>query len=330
MKSRYLRPLAAVLVMCFGYARAQTETPGGAPSDEPEKPAPRLTLPTAYDDHRFFALPVTARGSETRFLTSTGDETLVYSDAVRVLGVPLQTFGGSSVVHMPVLDPDHSIPTPRGARGEMPVVAHRYRRPYLPNGCSGILGQSWFADRVWMLDYPAQTMMLLPIGDLPSVHKRHQIPLRFRDGLGGGRQNYLPRMQVMIDGEQIEVLLNTGASVALDAKVAGQLGDKRPANRSMSFISQSQFDAWRQKNQWRVIENAEQGKGAPMMEVPKLRLGGFEVGPVWFMARSDSYFRNQVSRKLDRRVIGSLGGNALRFFRVTLDLPNAVALIEKP
>jgi len=317
-----------VLIILSGViARAQAPVGPEAPATTNPKP---LALPVVYDDHRFFVVPVTGKGKTLSFLTSTGEESIIYSQGARELNVTIATSGDITAIQLPTMDPDHEIPAARGEDGFIRVVSERYRRPYMSAACWGILGHTWFAERVWTLDYPAQKMYLRPVGDLPTVDGKHAVDLAFRSELDGGRENNLPRLQVEIAGEHLDMALHTGASAVLNDGVVKQLDDKRPAARGMSFISQSQFDAWKAKNQWRVIERAEQGNSAAMIEVPKLTIGGFEVGPVWFMARPDAYFREQVSSKLDRRVTGALGGNALRFFRVTLDMPGSVALFERP
>ena len=66
-------------------------------------------------------------------------------------------------------------------------------------------------------------------------------------------------------------------------------------------------------------------RGMRMIEVPEVSIAGFRVGPVWFTERPDPNFHQYMSQWMDRRVDGALGGNALRFFRVTVDYPVAVA-----
>jgi hypothetical protein len=46
-----------------------------------------------------------------------------------------------------------------------------------------------------------------------------------------------------------------------------------------------------------------------------------------FITRSN--FRKWMSQWMDRPVEGALGGSALRYFRVTVDYPNAVAVFEQ-
>jgi hypothetical protein len=91
-------------------------------------------------------------------------------------------------------------------------------------------------------------------------------------------------------------------------------------------------DRWRAKHPgWRVIANADRSvAGMPMIEVPSMSIGGHRVGPVWFTVRPDRNFHQFMSQWMDRRIDGAIGGSALRYLRITLDYPNAIAELEKP
>lgn len=67
-----------------------------------------------------------------------------------------------------------------------------------------------------------------------------------------------------------------------------------------------------------------------MIEVPTVSVAGHSIGPVWFTRRADKNFHEFMSQWMDRKVDGAIGGNALRYFRITIDYPNAVALFERP
>ena len=57
-------------------------------------------------------------------------------------------------------------------------------------------------------------------------------------------------------------------------------------------------------------------------------MAGYTVGPVWFTRRPDPSFHQFMSQYMDKQVEGALGGSALKFFRVTVDYPNAVAALR--
>ena len=66
-----------------------------------------------------------------------------------------------------------------------------------------------------------------------------------------------------------------------------------------------------------------------MIEVPKIKIAGYTVGPVWFTRRADKNFHEFMSKFMDKQVEGAIGGNALRHFRITIDYPQAKAVFEK-
>jgi hypothetical protein len=78
-----------------------------------------------------------------------------------------------------------------------------------------------------------------------------------------------------------------------------------------------------------VIERGTEA-GADLIEVPEVAIAGQHVGPVWFERRNVGTFEDYMSRWMDQPIVGALGGNALGFFRVTIDYPNAVAFFERP
>lgn len=78
-----------------------------------------------------------------------------------------------------------------------------------------------------------------------------------------------------------------------------------------------------------MIERAT-GFGADIIEVPSVELAGRRIGPVWFEKRKAGVFGDWMSRMMDRPIVGAPGGNALGFFRVTVDYPSAVAIFERP
>ena len=67
-----------------------------------------------------------------------------------------------------------------------------------------------------------------------------------------------------------------------------------------------------------------------MIEVPKITLGGYEVGPVWFSVQSDATFHEYMAQWTDQSTEGSLGASAYKYLRMTVDWPNAVAVFERP
>jgi hypothetical protein len=79
--------------------------------------------------------------------------------------------------------------------------------------------------------------------------------------------------------------------------------------------------------EWRVIEGGDTLLDEAMIEARGVSIAGREIGNVWFTRRTDQNFE-WMSGFMDRAVDGAIGGNALRFFRVSVDYPGAVAVFE--
>jgi len=105
--------------------------------------------------------------------------------------------------------------------------------------------------------------------------------------------------------------------------------DRAPAFRAASMIAASIFQDWHARHpQWPLIEDAQVGTHARMIEVPDIEIAGHHVAKIWFTERPDANFRQYMSAMMDAPVEGSLGGNALNGLKVTIDYPNARAWVE--
>src|SRR5215213_9082789 len=292
-----------------------------------------LQLPARYDEHRFFVEPVTTGRIKLNFFTDTGGGLFIFSDVVEHLKIPLvkvQENGQTlELVELPEFSGGASIPVPLGNRGRLFVLPST-RREQLSREWSGMLGQQWFADRVWTFDYLNKRLLLRLDGDLPEGKDEHRVRLGFRADSSGKRETHFPRIQVSIDGEALDLLFDTGASTELTEAALAVLKDKRPAIRATSFIAANIFEKWRKRHpEWRVIEGAENRSGEAMIEVPRIVVAGYTVGPVWFTRRPDKSFHEYMSQWMDRPIEGALGGNALCHFSGTIDYPRAIAVFEK-
>ena len=199
----------------------------------------------------------------------------------------------------------------------------------LGEGMNGMLGQQWFGGRVWTFDYPRKELLWRAPGDLPKHDPKHRAPIYFQTSGSGKRRTNFPRIEATIDGEVLSFLLDTGATDVLGEDALKAIGDGRPANRATSFLTKRVYERWRAKHpEWRVIE-LKTKTGQAMIEVPRITLGGHEVGPVWFSVQSDKAFHEYMAQWMDKPTEGALGGSAFKYFRMTVDYPNAVAVFEK-
>ncbi|MBW8756690.1 MAG: hypothetical protein JF586_03675 [Burkholderiales bacterium] len=191
------------------------------------------------------------------------------------------------------------------------------------------LGGPWLAGRIWQIDY-VRHELYLDAQWRPSA-RDHALPMGFKTDDAGRRIVQLPRIVVTVDGQPLDMLLDTGAMAQLTADSAPAFGVAPGTVVGAGFIMTSVFDRWRARHpDWRVIERGEliQGMTVPMIEVPKVTLAGFTVGPVWFIRRGDANFTQGMSLAMDKPIVGAFGGSGLHWFHLVLDYPHAVAWIR--
>jgi hypothetical protein len=292
-----------------------------------EKPGAVL-IPTKYVNGTFFARPVTEKGETLNFYTDTGGALWIRQEAIEENNLGVRRNGdGVVLAAWPKFKPGASIPEPLG--GPVNVMGEQENEPVWAREWEGMLGQQWFAGRVWTFDYPKQQLWLREAGDLPKLVASHVVALGFQTGAGGKHAADFPRIEATIDGEKLDFLFDTGAQTFLAQPATSALKlDGSP--RATSFITKSVSDKWRQKHpEWRFIDKAEQVTGAAMIEVPRVMVGGYTVGPVWFTVRPDRAFHEYMAKWMDKPTEGALGGNAYQTLRITLDYPNGKAYFEK-
>lgn len=320
-------PLALLLPALAVPAAAQ---PARAPTAGAN--APVHWLPTRYEAGRFFLVPVTTAGDTLVFYPDTGGgANMLWASTVERLSLPTERIatGDDSVqvTPFPEFTPSRSIP-----RAPMwPPMGERLLVLPEPEGRDddGFLGRLWFADRVWVLDYPGRRMGLLQ-GPISDATPGARAPLGFQTDSLGARTTHFPRLRVEIDGDSLDLLFDTGATIHLTDAGRAALGPGAPAAIGGSFITESVFRRWRERHpEWRVVEGGDRTLDMPMIEVPRVSIAGLEVGPVWVSARPDQNFHSYMSQWMDRRVEGALGGSALQYLRVLVDYPRAIAVFQK-
>lgn len=290
------------------------------------KPGVPVSLPVSYEAHRFYAVPVTTSGVQLRLYTDSGGGLFFVPSAVRKAGLKTRTEEGMELAEFPTFKAGHSIP---GVVGKefVPVFSGKMT-PHMEN-LSGMLGQEWFAGRTWTWDYKLGALLWRADGDVPS-DPAHTVKLGFQTDASGKRALNFPRITITVDGERLEVLLDTGATTFVKAEALKRINAGGPANRATSFMAQTTFDKWHKKHpDWAFVDDAEDPTGQPMIRVPEVGIAGYTVGPVWFTRRPDQAFHKFMTQFMDKQVEGAFGGSGLQYFRLTVDYPKAVAVFEK-
>lgn len=270
-------------------------------------------------DRIFVRVPVAGSSDTLRLYTDTGGGLFLFGAATDRLGL-----SDSSGVRLSRLAGPETFPDPLGAKDQLVPI---YRPDAAPEAnYDGMLGQAWFADRVWTLNYPNEELILRAAPD--SVGTR--MSLSFMSDSTGARVLSFPRVQIVVDDETIDLLFDTGATVDLSDSALAHFGGTSGRERATSFITTGVLERWHERNpEWRMIEDGDRTiPGMRMIEVPEIDIGGERVGPVWFTERADTNFHDFMSQWMDQRVEGALGGNALRSFSVTLDYPGSAAWLR--
>lgn len=189
------------------------------------------------------------------------------------------------------------------------------------------LGQGFFMNKSWTFDYPKKEVWVnTPLHDVdinaPNVQK-----LGFKKNSNNEKIFGHPSMTIEIDGDSIPVLFDTGATIMLSENGKKQMGTEKKTIGA-SFIAASIFDKWRKMHpEWKFYEKAD--LRADIIEVPTIKIGGYEVGPVLFAKRPDEAWSEGMISSMDKIVKGAIGGSALKYLKVTIDYNAELIKFEK-
>jgi len=286
-----------------------------------------IKLPAKFQSDRIFLYPVTESGNQIEFYTDTGGGGMFLSpDVSNDLDLPtnkkvMEDGEVRTVVPFPIFREGSSIPSGAQVR-DLILISD------IPWG-KGFLGQPWFSDRVWLLDYVNKEMGYLSGTSSYDTSGFTCTNIWFKENQTGKRENSFPRIQAKIDGETLDFLFDTGATVNLTDHALETLNNGDEVFRGTSFITRSIFEKWRLRHpEWVVIENADRYANEAMIQVPKVEVAGLQVGPVWFTRRNDANFHENMSQWMDKRIEGALGGSVFKYFTIIIDYPNAKAFFK--
>lgn len=287
-----------------------------------------MILPTEFVENRFIVQPKTLEGTTIRIFTDTGGDCFITPKAAKKANLFISegVINGSrmELAEPPTYRESDWIPPLiiRGETAKYPIFAPDQ---FWNEDLDGMLGQAWFANRVWTFDYLAGKMIYHTQWKYENYYTGHRIQLSFQVDSNNCRTYNFPRIQATIDGETIDFLFDTGATLILSNKGIKEL-NKEGKFIGTSFITQTIFNQWITRHpDWRVIEHAEHNTGLPIIEVPEVSIAGYTVGPVWFTMRPDHNFHEYMSQWMDKQIEGALGGSAFQFFRITVDYQDGTA-----
>jgi hypothetical protein len=291
-------------------------------------------LPARFEEDRVYVTLPTADGASLTLYTDTGGGTLVLSHASAQrlkLNVPPQFNTGRPMAADDLIQ----VPAPAVAPGwpELPRTAVILPRAAQIDGWpeqgDGFLGAPWFGRGIWTWDYPRQRLTMEPQSWSPGAGAKI-VPLHFKTESDGTRPTNFPRIDVQIAGDQVSLLLDTGAETYLTASAARALGGGARF-RATSMLAASTFDRLHEAHpEWPFLAAAQETTRSDMLQIPDVQVGGIQAGPLWFTRRADTNFHDFLSQMMDARVEGALGGNAFSRLRMTVDYLNSRAAFSLP
>jgi hypothetical protein len=295
--------------------------------------APAQMLPTHYEAGHFYATPQTVDGSSLRLLVDTGGGGAagmywLSAKASQRLGLKTGTctVDGDAlpVATPPAYRPGRQLPPAGGpCAGKLLVNPGPY-----PD--DGQLGAAYLGNRVWTFDYPRQQLRMEATDWRPDP-TAHRAPLGFQTDAHGKVAQHFPRIVVHIDGKPLDMLLDTGATAHPTPAGKAAAGTETVNGfGAASYITTSMLESWHKAHpRWPIVEDGDDLMAprlkARLIEVPKMEIAGWSVGPVWFTERPDRAFHGMMARLMDTSPEGAIGANVLVRFRLTIDYPQATA-----
>ncbi len=277
-------------------------------------------IPSVFENNRVIVTPTLLNGDSLRFYTDTGGG---FNAIKRSVADKLGAAAASEAIELPDFVDGSSIPAnPIFRNGQLQVVED----DVLSQNYDGFLGGRWFGDRIWEFDYEKKRLVLHDKVPIPVIEPMTGLSLGFQVGENGLRTMHFPRMPVVIDGKEIQVLFDTGATATLTESSADYFDLGAGDGIGISFMCQEVFDQWRSDHpDWPYLERADEvgRRKLPMIQVAEVEIGGLSSGPVWFAKRPNSAFKRYMTQFMDKEVCGAIGGSALKSYNLVIDYPGA-------
>lgn len=287
----------------------------------------QLLTETEFDQNRIFLNVPAPNGQQVRFYTDTGGGKIIDPATPNKLGLTIDTFReGDQLMETVSLSSflkQQNLPPTLGLqfifRGEKPFKEQT----------DGILGANWFANKIWHFDYQNQQLFWVKEWNPKTIDQQHTVKLGFMKNRKGKHATHFPRIPILVEGDTIQTLFDTGATAVLSEEAKTQIGNHYAIGAS--FIVASLFDKWKtQHPEWKVIEGGDALLKEDLIEVPEVTIAGHTVGPVWFARRKDENFTQYMSKWMDETIHGAIGGSCFQYFStLIIDYPKELAYFQK-
>jgi|GEM_PF-1286391 len=181
-----------------------------------------------------------------------------------------------------------------------PVIAELDGRAISPSvRCQGFLPGYLLRPHRVLIDYPARRFGL----NVPADLSAERLPVRIDPASG------FVRLDCIVDGEHVGLLLDTGASATMLSRAfIDKLVAKHPDWKSAQ-------GAYGPAN----MHGAKTELDAKMLRIPQLAIGNTTLRDVVAVSRPAGVFEKWMSGMVPAPIVGALGGNALRNLRLQID-----------
>lgn len=300
--------------------------------------AQETEIPAQFIDNRVIATPTLENGRQLSFWTDTGGGwSAIKEEVVTEQGWPTESeeIDGSSFLFtaMPRWKAGFELPDGGFAnylKNRLVVAPPEFLGP--EEATDGFLGGRWHAEKIMRWNYPEQSFSTLATISDVDISDYQQAPAPVKTRADGTYITAFPRVAIIVDGETIPVLFDTGATAGISRETQQSLGNETQA-MGTSFMSARYFDQWRANHpDWEIIEAGDcyGERCADMIKVPAVEFVGAEVGPVWFSRRPDANFEQFMSRFMDQPVKGAVGGSLFQYFDLIMDYPAQTLYAKTP
>jgi hypothetical protein len=280
----------------------------------------RQLIPTSYEAGRFFAAPEIAGGNTVRLLVDTAGPSIfglygISDKAARRLNLPAAPCNVSGAT-ITTVKPFHSNPELPVAKGTPCNSVAFVDSRFDAMNSDGCLGDKYLMHFIWTFDYPKKQLWHEPDSWKPSA-TMHGTSMGFLKNEKGENLGGVPRITIWVGDESIDMVLKTGAPAFHNKSPP----DVQPAYSGSSFLAKSSIDQLLHDRPdcCSVVIDDHQNR---MIEIQKIKIAGWLVGPVWFAELPDAFFSRYSSdggREVDMPVHGVAGPSIFDHFSMTLD-----------
>ncbi|MET0332431.1 MAG: hypothetical protein ABW154_13490 [Dyella sp.] len=294
-------------------------------------------IPTVFEAGHIYATPTLANGKQLRMLVDTGGGGAwtywLKASRARQMGLKevaaCNLDGPIDMLQLPLYQ-GTGLPVPAGPCHGVSRVSDEEAGS---SGYDGQMGGRYLSVLgVWTFDYPGQRLIWEARSwRAPVTAQRARFGFAYvPKGLSQG----FPRLTIIVDGQSLDMLLDTGATSHPTTAMRAASGEPVVNGEGVtSYITTSILERWhRQHPDWRVIDRGDDLFGVKQatrtIRVPRIQWAGYSMGPVWFTERSDQDFHAALDGLMDKPPVGALGGNVFRHFVMRIDYPRKTAWLR--